>query len=186
MSLTTLLVPTYAQMLRALSQWLTKARDQVEEPETLMSSRLATDMLPLASQVRFACLQAYEGAFRLRGRPLPEASNDLAQEGQNANVQPGTIDDAQTRIAETLAFLAELAPDALDGGARRKIALELPNGMIFDMSGDQYARDWALPQFNFHLITAYAILRNRGVDLGKADYVQHALAYLRPGAAPKS
>ena len=61
------------------------------------------------------------------------------------------------------------------------MAIELPDGMTFDMTGEQYARDWALPQFYFHVITAYAILRHQGVDIGKADYVPHMFAYLRPG-----
>lgn len=57
--------------------------------------------------------------------------------------------------------------------------------MVFDMTGEQYARDWALAQFYFHLITAYAILRSRKIDLGKADYVPHMFAYLRPESTPQ-
>jgi hypothetical protein len=55
--------------------------------------------------------------------------------------------------------------------------------MILDVTAERYARDWALPQFYFHLITAYAILRSQGIDLGKADYVQHLLPHLRHAAA---
>ncbi|MFT5775734.1 MAG: hypothetical protein ACI9NG_001699 [Hyphomonas sp.] len=66
---------------------------------------------------------------------------------------------------------------------RWTIALELPVGIAFDLDGYGYgygyARDWALSQFYFHIMTAYAILRNQGVELGKADYVQHMFAYLR-------
>lgn len=186
MSLTSLLVPTTLQMLQALAMWLGKAAARSEDAEGILSARLAPDMFPLSSQVRFACLQAYEAAFRLRNEAFPQIVNDLAEEGRNADDRPGKIADAQARIAETRSFLAGLAPDALDAGAGLAIALELPNGMIFDMTGDQYARDWALPQFNFHLITAYAILRSQGVNLGKADYIQHALAYLRPGTMPGS
>jgi hypothetical protein len=58
-------------------------------------------------------------------------------------------------------------------------------GMIFDLTAEQYARDWALPQFYFHVMIAYAILRAEGVDLGKADYVAHMFAYLRPGTMPR-
>lgn len=50
---------------------------------------------------------------------------------------------------------------------------------MFDMTGEQYARDWALPQFYFHIVIAYAILRNQGIQIGKADYVPHMFAYLR-------
>lgn len=188
MTLTTLLVPHYAQMLRALAAWLEKAQSQMPETdaERLLSERLAADMFPLSSQVRFACLQAQEAVFRLRGEALLDRLGQLAREGREAGEAPGTLADARARIDETLAFLAGLGPDALDAGAGLPIAIELPNGMAFDMTGEEYARDWALPQFNFHLITAYAILRSRGVALGKADYVAHMFAYLRPQAAAGS
>ncbi len=65
------------------------------------------------------------------------------------------------------------------------LAHEIPNGMIFDLTAEQYARDWALPQFYFHVMAAYAILRNQGVDLGKADYVAHMFQYIRPETMPK-
>ena len=59
------------------------------------------------------------------------------------------------------------------------ITLELPGGIIFDMTPVQYVRDWAIPQFYFHLVVAYSILRKAGVPLGKADYVPHMFQYLR-------
>ncbi len=188
MSLTNLLVPGYAQMLRALSNWLDKAEKQLPETqaEALLSARIAPDMFPLSSQVRFACLQAQEAAFRLRGEPLPEALDQLAREGRNAGEYPGSLSDAQARIREALSLLDDLGPDALDAGAQQSTPVQIRNGMIFDMNGEQYARDWAVPQFYFHLVTAYAILRSQGVELGKADYVQHAFAYLRPGSEPQS
>ncbi|GAB5470929.1 MAG: DUF1993 domain-containing protein [Rhodospirillales bacterium] len=185
MTLTTLLVPTYRQGLQALSLWLEKARKLTPEAKALLSARLAADMYPLSAQVRFACLQAQEAVFRLRGEAIPGALEELALEGRNAGEQPGSLSDAQARLAEALSFLDDLEGDALDAGEERPIAIELPNGMIFDMTGAQYGRDWALPQFYFHLTTAYAILRNRGVALGKADYVGQAFAYLRPGTMPQ-
>ena len=57
-------------------------------------------------------------------------------------------------------------------------------GMVFDMTGETFIRDWALPQITFHQMIAYALLRNAGVPLGKVDYVPHMFAYLRPGTAP--
>jgi uncharacterized protein len=77
-----------------------------------------------------------------------------------------------------------LAPDALDGDEDRPVAHEIPNGMIFDLTAGQYARDWALPQFYFHLMAAYAILRSEGVALGKADYIPHMFSFIRPGTMP--
>lgn len=190
MSLTSLLVPSFTQMLRGLAAWLEKAaahkKARGTEADALLSMRLAADMYPLSAQVRFACFQAQELAYRLRKEPLPEKLEDLRREGWNAGEQPGSLVDAKTRIADAISFLSSLGPDALDGGNELPITLELPNGIIFDMTGEQYARDWALPQFYFHLTTAYAILRNNGVELGKADYVPHMLAYLRPGSMPQA
>lgn len=187
MSLTNLVVPTYRQQLRMLAGLLDKAQAQMPgaEAEALMSARLTPDMFPLSTQVRFVVIQAQEAVYRLRGEPLPDRLQQVADEGRNGGERPGTIADAKARIDEALSVLDGLAPDALDAGADRVVSLELPNGIAFDMSGEQYVRDWALPQFYFHLVTAYAILRSRGVDLGKADYVPHMFAYLRPGTAPR-
>ncbi len=184
MTLTDLLVPTYRQMLRALSGWLDKGQAHISDDTALLSARLAPDMFPLATQVRFCCVQAHEGVKRLTGAPLGAAWQTLLDEGRDAMENPGSVADAQARIAETLRFLETVAPDALDQDPSGPIAHELPNGMVFDLTRAQYARDWALPQFYFHLMTAYAILRNQGVDLGKVDYVQHMFAYLRPGTLP--
>lgn len=67
--------------------------------------------------------------------------------------------------------------------ASAPIAHALPNGMVLDLTAGQYARDWALPQFYFHVVTAYSILRAQGIALGKADYVAHMVACFRQPAA---
>lgn len=188
MSLTRLLVPTYTQMLRALSGWLKKAQAQIPEAdaEALLSARLAPDMFPLSTQVRFACVQAQEAVFRLQGKPFPESINELLEEGRHAGERPGTIADAQARIEQAIALLDGLTPDALDAKADKPLAHELPNGMILDLTAEQYARDWTLGQFYFHLMTAYSILRSQKIELGKADYVAHMFPYMRPETIPKS
>ncbi|MFT4028111.1 MAG: DUF1993 domain-containing protein [Novosphingobium sp.] len=181
MSLTNLLVPTHRQMLGALRGWLDKAEAQfgAGEAEALLSARLAPDMFPLATQVRFACVQVIEAAHRLRGLPFPARVEELLDEGRNAGEQPGSLAQARARIDETLALLGGLAPDALDMAPDTAVVHELSNGMVFDLTAEQYARDWALGQFYFHVMIAYAILRNAGIALGKADYVGHLLPYLR-------
>jgi hypothetical protein len=185
MSLTTLLIPTYRQMLQTLAGLLDKAQQQMpDQAEALLSGRLATDMYPLSSQVRFAAFQAQEATFRLRGEAIPDSLGAVAAEGRDAGDAPGSLSEARARIADALSFLADLPDDALDGGEAVPIAIELPGGITFDMTGEQYARDWALPQFYFHIITAYAILRNQGVEIGKADYVPHMFAYLRAEGVP--
>jgi len=182
MSLTKLLVPTYTQMLKTLSSWLDKAQAQMPttDAEALLSARLAPDMFPLSTQVRFACVQAQEAVFRLRGEAFPASLDELLNGGRNAGERPGSLSDAQARIEETIALLDGLGTEALDVESDTSIVHELPNGMIFDLTAEQYARDWTLPQFYFHLMAAYAVSRGKKVELGKADYVPHMFAYLRP------
>ncbi|BAN27141.1 DUF1993 domain-containing protein [Caballeronia insecticola] len=189
MQLTRLLVPAFMQTLKSVSTWLDKAatreQEQGADADALLCLRLAPDMFPLAAQVRFVCFQAQEPLYRLRGEAVPQALLDVRQEGWKSNEAPGTFAQAQARIADAIVLLQGLAPDALDAGAELQIALELPNGIVFDMTGEQYARDWALPQFYFHAVTAYAILRHHGVPLGKPEYVSHMFAYIRPGTLPQ-
>lgn len=183
MTLFDVLVPTYVQMLGALSAWLAKAEAK-GGADAILLARLAPDMFPLSTQVRFACVQAQEGVFRLQGRAFPDTLAVLLDEGRNAAERPGSIADARKRIDETLEIVKALTAEALDVDPKTPIAHTLPAGMIFDLTAEQYVRDWALPQFYFHVMTAYAILRSQGVDLGKADYVAHMFAYLRPGTMP--
>lgn len=184
MTLQDLVVPTYQQMLRTLSDWLSKAEAQRPggAAETLLSARLAPDMFPLTTQIRFACRQAQEGVFRLREQPFPEALEALLNEARNAGDHPGTIAEAKARIEETLAVIAAEAAAGITIDPATPISHALPNGMIMDLSAAQYARDWALPQFYFHLVAAYAVLRAEGVELGKADYVAHMFPYFRAPA----
>jgi hypothetical protein len=185
MLLPDLLFPTYVQMLKGLAAWLGKAQAQMpERAETLLSARLAPDMFPLSTQIRFACVQAQEGVCRLRGEAFPPAIETLLNEGRNAGEVPGALADARARIEETVAIVEAAASGSFDADEQRPIAHDLPMGIVFDLSAGQYARDWALPQFYFHVMTAYAILRAEGVELGKVDYVTHMFAYLRPGTMP--
>ena len=140
MTLTALLIPTYRQMLQALALWLRKAEAQVDDADALLSARLAPDMFPLSTQVRFACRQAYEGIYRLRHEPFPAAIDVLLDEGRNAGDHPGTMAEALARVDEALAFLDTLAPDALDAGAGQPLELSLPMGLTFDLDGEGYAQ----------------------------------------------
>ena len=182
MILPSILEPTYFQMLAALSAWLEKAELQMpgDSADALMSAKLAPDMFPLATQIRFACVQAQEGVFRLRGSPFPNEVAILLDEGRNADERPGSLEDARRRIAETIEVVMVATTDGTVVDASMPIAHALPQGMIFDLNAEQYVRDWALPQFYFHVMTAYSILRAQGINLGKADYVNHMFAYLRP------
>ncbi|MDI2595039.1 DUF1993 domain-containing protein [Pseudomonas sp. 681] len=171
MSVYSVTVPCFAQMLRALSSLLSKgeasALERGYDPQILLESRLAPDMHNLARQVQYVCTQAQETLQRLTQQPVQSLT------------PPENLATAKVLIERTLAVLDSVDRAQIDEGADRKIAIELPNGMAFDMTGVEYVVNWATPQFYFHLITAYNILRHNGVPLGKADYVQHMFAYLR-------
>jgi hypothetical protein len=184
MTLTDLLVPTYRTMLQTLKGLLDKAEAQLGagKAEALLSASLAPDMFPLATQIRFAAVQAYDGPRRLRGDPPPQALEDTLTEGRNAGEHPGTLAEARARIDQALAYVDALAPDALDPAEPGEpLVLDLDMGLTFDLTKEQFARDWALGQFYFHVMAAYAILRKEGVEIGKADYVPHMFSYLRAG-----
>ncbi|KTE19172.1 hypothetical protein ATE67_16585 [Sphingopyxis sp. H050] len=171
------IIPAYVHGLSALSGQLDKAlawgaENSVGELQ-FIASRLAPDMFPLAAQVRSTCVQAAQAPTRLGATGAPALAEDATD-----------FAGLQTQIAETIAWLNGVTPAALGNDGARPIGFDLPNGMAFDMTADSYIRDWALPQFYFHAVAAYAILRHMGVPLGKSDYVGYMLQYLRPGTAP--
>ena len=177
MDLYALAIPTYVQMLKGLSAQLAKAEayaaDNGLTPEDLIGARLAPDMFPLSTQVRFVCTQASDLLRHLTGADSFAPAEDAADfAGLRAQLA-----DAQARVEAA-------SPSAFDGVADKKIELKMPNGIVFDITGEQFVRDWALAQFYFHLMAAYAILRHKGVPLGKPDWVPHIFAYIRPGTFP--
>lgn len=188
MTVQDLIVPTYVQMLRGLLAWLDKAQAELAEDaaEALLAERLAPDMFPLSSQIRLSCLQAVEGMSRLQGKAYPPLAEQLLAEARGGGDNAGSMGDAAARISETLAFVEQAAAQGtmLDDDAA--IAHDLPMGLVFDVTAQQFARDWTLPQLYFHITTAYAILRSKGITLGKQDFVGHMFAYLRPSSPASS
>ncbi len=188
MTLNDMLVPTYLQMLKALSGWLGKASEQLTDDKaaSIMHARLADDMFPLFTQVCFTCVQAHEGIARLRQDNPAGPMAQLLADGRDALASPRSIAEAQARIAETIRVVEAAAAHPADLADDTPVAHSLPNGMIFDLTAAQYVRDWAIPQLYFHVMAAYAILRAQGVTLGKADYVAHMFPFLRPGTMPSA
>ena len=170
MKLLDLICEPYAQMLDALAGQLRKA-DQFAQAKgfdfgVLLGARLAPDMYPLASQLRFVCIQAAEAIARVTGQPKVDTP------------EVETLDGALSLLEATASRLRE-AQNVEALGEDSPVELDLRPGIVFDMSLGEYVRSWSLPQFYFHLNTAYAIMRHNGVDLGKADYVPHAARFVR-------
>jgi hypothetical protein len=113
MTLLDVFVPTYVQMLAALKAWLGKAEAQMPDgkADALLSAHLAPDMFPLSTQIRFACVQAQEGVYRLQERAFPDTIEILLNEGRNAAERPGSIADARARIEETLGVVNAVAAE---------------------------------------------------------------------------
>ena len=172
MSLTQFVVPTFSQMLRSLSGWLDKAAAHETaggaEGDALMAKRLAPDMYPLSSQVRFACFQALEVAARLRSQPLPPSAEKVRSDGWSGGEQPGSIADAKACVAQTLAVLADLGPGALDGGSAAPVVIELRDGIIFVLlSRHDRVRDPPPPRRRARegrSGTSHVVVRPPGID----------------------
>lgn len=162
------LLPALIHQLQAMAGQLDKGVAQSsDDGAALLEARLAPDMHPLATQIKFSCSQATDSVARLLGQPI--------------SVTPDVTDLASARslIASTIAGLEQVDSAALDAATDRPIALDLPNGMAFDLAGRDYVRDWVIPQFHFHTAMAYAILRHQGVPVGKADLVPYMVAHAR-------
>jgi uncharacterized protein len=156
-------IPAFQQMLTALSTILDKADAHAVakklDPAILPGTRLCPDMFPLARQVQIACDFAKGTAARLAGVDNPSFADTEK-----------TFPELKERIAKTLAFLGALTPGQIDGSESRDISLKVgPQEMHF--KGQPYLVTFALPNFYFHVVSAYAILRANGVDLGKMDYM---------------
>jgi len=172
-SIHTMAIDTFVPMLRSMSEILDKgaqhARAKKLDPASLVNARLALDMYPLAKQVQAACDQAKNSTARLAGTE-PPTFEDSEQ----------TLDELKARIAKTIDYLQKTRASAFEGAEDREIRIPLPNDLMLEMSGLQFLRDWSLPHFYFHVVTAYDILRHSGVEIGKRDYMSHVGSSIRP------
>jgi hypothetical protein len=157
-------IPAFEHGLQVLSALLDKAEAYAEakkiDPAVLLNTRLYPDMFTLGRQVQSACDQAKNGGARLAGVDPPTLGDEEK-----------TIADLRTRIAKTAAFLQTLDLAAIDGGAERQLTIPFGPGRKGHMRGVDYLTYFALPNFYFHITTAYDILRHSGVEIGKADYL---------------
>lgn len=156
-------VPVFTKRLRALDVILDKAAAFAEarkiDPLVMTSARLAPDMFPLARQVRIATDHAKAAPHRLAGLPPPSFEDTET-----------TFPELKARIAKTIALLAERKPHEIDGSEDRDITFKV-GGEDKTWKGRDYLLNFSLPNFYFHVTTAYAILRHLGVDIGKRDFL---------------
>ena len=156
-------VPTFIRMLNNLTAILEKGAAHAEtkkiDPAVLVNSRLYPDMLPLMQQIQIASDHAKGSAARLAGLESPKFED-------NEKTFPELI----ARINKTISYLNTLKPEQIDGSEERTITLAMRTRTL-SFQGMQYLLNFALPNFYFHVTTAYDILRHCGVELGKRDFL---------------
>jgi hypothetical protein len=156
-------VPALLRGIRALEDVLRKAEVHAAErsitPAALLSARLFPDMFPLSGQVRSACDTAKRAVARLTAEEPPLFDNNGL-----------TFEDLQARIQDATAYIAAHDSAACAGAAERIIEMKMGSDAI-SLTGLEYLTRFSLPNFYFHLTTAYDILRHNGVTLGKRDFL---------------
>jgi hypothetical protein len=155
--------PRFANSLKNLAAILDKTQAHCEakkiDPAVLLASRLYPDMLPLVRQIQIVSDNAKGAVARLAGVDVPKY--DDTEE---------TIADLKARLAKTIDFVSSFKPTQIDGTEDKDIHLKLGPREV-DWKGMQYLLGFALPNFYFHVVTAYDILRHNGVEIGKRDYI---------------
>jgi hypothetical protein len=157
-------VPVFNQMLGGLADVLKKAEAHAAERKidanAYLQSRLYPDMFPLLRQVQIACDFAKSVSARLAQAEVPAWEDNEASFG-----------DLQARIARTQAYLASLDAANFEGAESRDIVLRPGTPKEKKLSGQAYLLNYGLPQFLFHVTTAYALLRHAGIEIGKRDFM---------------
>src|SRR5512144_2307067 len=152
----------YGRMLENLDAWLQKAVDHAKQkgfdPEVLVQARLAPDQYALVQQVQSACDAAKYAAAYLSGKKAPSHPDTEK-----------TMDELRTRIQTVVGYLDSFQASDFAGAEKRAVAPPWMEG--HSVRGDVYLTRIAVPNFYFHVTTAYAILRHNGVDLGKRDFI---------------
>ncbi|WP_313898820.1 DUF1993 domain-containing protein [Methylobacterium sp. E-045] len=154
-------VPIFVNGLRNMSAWLDKAATEKPEAELLVG-RLAPDMRALPAQYQMASDSAKNAVARLAGIEAPSMPDTEVSFAQ-----------LRERCARTISFIESVDPAALASSAEHEVVLNFPNGTGYRFTGQAYLTGFALPNFFFHVTTAYAILRASGVTLGKPDFLRH-------------
>ena len=156
-------VPVFIRMLKNLAAILAKGATYAEakkiEPAVLVNSRLYPDMFALVRQIQIASDVAKGCGARLAGLEPPKFEDNEA-----------TYPELFARIDKTVAYLETLKPEQIDGSEQKTVTLQIRN-QTMTFLGMPFLLNFALPNFYFHVTTAYDILRHCGVEIGKPDFI---------------
>lgn len=156
-------IPPMIRALSNLSKIMDKAVAQAKAQEmplsTLLEARLAPDMHPFPRQIQIASDAAKGAAARLANIEAPAMADTET-----------TFPELQARIAKTIDFLKSVSADKMAGAEDREIVMKFPQGEM-KFSGRDFLTQFALPNFFFHVTTAYGLLRHKGITIGKMDFL---------------
>ena len=152
-------IPVYLQMLRNLSAIMDKAEAQGGDLAAYMEARLAPDMHPFSRQIQMVSDAAKGGAARLAGVAPPSMPDTET-----------TWAELKERLAKTIDFVSSIKPEQVNGDENRTVELPLP-GRTMTFTAKDFLFNFGLPNFFFHVTTAYDLLRQAGVPLGKRDFL---------------
>ena len=162
LSVYALSAPIFAKLMTNAASWLDKAIAEGGDEAALMEARLAPDMRPFPAQIQMASDSAKNAVARLTGQEAPAMPDTEA-----------SFAELKDRCLRTVTYVEIVPPSAFEGAEAREIVLKFPNGMGYRFTATEYLTGFALPNFFFHVTTAYALLRANGVALGKPDFLQH-------------
>jgi uncharacterized protein len=153
---------TFLTMLNGLKQVLKVAEADAQarkiDPQVLLNSRLAPDMFSLVRQIQIATDNAKGAVHRLAGREIPKFEDTET-----------SFAELQMRLERTIELVNSIPAQEIDGHESRTITMRRPSGdMVF--TAQDYLLGFAIPNFIFHVVTAYNILRHNGVPLGKDEF----------------
>ena len=157
-------VPGMVRALKNLDAIIDKAAAYAAgkkvDPTVLMGSRLAIDMLPFSTQIHRATETARGATARLAQMDIPGYPDE-----------DKTVADLKDRLAKAIAFLESVPTEKFAGAEDRSVTQKLAGNDV-TFPAKQYLFGFVIPNFYFHVTTAYAILRHNGVEIGKADFIR--------------
>lgn len=147
------------QLLFVMEKAVANAKARNFDTSVLVASRLAPDMLPFSRQIQLASDFAKNSMARLAGVEAPKFEDTES-----------TMDELFARVKKTIEYIDSVTPAQVDGSETRDIKIPLRDRTI-EFKGLAFLQYWAIPNFFFHHVTAYNLLRHNGVDIGKRDFL---------------
>ncbi len=156
----------FQSRLTTLEHLLESAKTHFDGSESFLGKRIISNMLPFGTQVAFTCNQPRNFALWCDNKPM-----------DNLDPEVSSLAQAYEYITNTKELLSEVTAE--DEKLKEDTRIDLGDGLYLKLSGSAYVNDFLMPNFYFHLVTAYDILRMAGVPIGKRDYMMHLVPFLQ-------